>query len=123
MSGRNSGFSRGDKIRKAMMREVSDIIARELKEPVLANQIISVTDVDISPDNRHARVYVSILGDETKRNEIMEALVESQPKIRQHVGQRIRLRYTPEIEIRYDDSLERGSRVTELLNQISKGEV
>ena len=117
------GFSRGDKIRKAMMREISDIIAHEIKEPVLNNQIISVTDVVPSPDNRHARVYVSILGDESKRAEIMEVLKEAQPKIRMHVGQRIRLRYTPEIEIRYDDSIERGSRVTDLLNQISRGEV
>lgn len=117
------GFSRGDKIRKAMMREISDIIARELKEPVLSDQIISVTDVVISPDNRHARVFVSILGDDAKRTEILEVLKEAQSKIRHHVGQRIRLRYTPEIEIRYDDSIERGSRVTDLLNQISRGEV
>lgn len=118
-----SGFSRGDKVRKAMMREVSDIIRGELNEPALVNEVISVTDVVISPDNRHAKVFVSILGDDEKRETIMAVLIESQSKIRQHVGQRVRLRYTPEIEIRYDDSLERGSRVTDLLNQISKGEV
>ena len=106
-----------------MMREISEIIARELKEPILANQVISVTDVVISPDNRHAKVFVSILGDDAKRAEILTVLQEAQSQIRHHVGQRIRLRYTPEIEIRYDDSLERGARVTDLLNQISRGEV
>lgn len=117
------GFSRQDKVRKAMIREVSDIIAREVKGPVLSNQIISVTDIELSPDMRHAKIFISVFGNEELREEIMAVLVEAKPQIRAELGHRIRLRHTPDIDIRYDDSLERGTRVTTLLNQISRGEV
>jgi len=122
MANRND-FNRSDRIRKAVIREFSDILTHEVKDPKLVNQLISVTDVDVSGDLRHAKVFVSIMGDETLQAEIMEVLQENTPKIRSAIGQRIRLRYTPEIDIRLDNSLERGARVTQLLNQISRGEV
>ncbi len=118
-----SGYNRADRVRKALMREVSDVIAHEIKDPALVNQLISVTDIDLSPDLRHAKVFVSIMGETEQKQEILKILQEAQPRIRSVVGQRVRLRYTPEIEIRYDESLERGSRVTQLLNQIARGEV
>ena len=120
MSREHSGNNRQDKVRKALMREVSDIIAHQIKDPALVNQVISVTDAEISPDLSTARIFVSICGDETVRQEIMTVLKEAEPKIRTLVGQRIRLRVTPRIEIRYDDSLERGSRITQLLDQIAQ---
>jgi ribosome-binding factor A len=116
-------FSRSDRVRKAIMREVSDIIAHAIKEPRLANVLISVTDVEVTHDLRFARIFVSILGEEETRNEIMDILIEAQPKVRSELGARVRLRYTPEIDIRLDDSLERGARVTQILDQISRGEV
>jgi ribosome-binding factor A len=122
MANRNE-FSRSDRIRKAIIREFSDILTHEIKDPKLVNQLISVTDVEVSGDLRHAKVFVSIMGEEALQNEIMEVLQENTPKIRSAIGQRIRLRYTPEIDVRLDNSLERGSRVTQLLNQISRGEV
>jgi len=117
------GFSRSDKVRKAMIREVSDIIARDVKDPALNNRVISVTDIDLSADMRHAKIFISVFGDDDVREEVMAVLQESQHQIRSELGRRLQLRYTPEIELRYDDSLERGTRVTELLNQISRGEV
>lgn len=122
MANRND-FSRADRVRKAIIREFSDILTHEVKDPKLVNQLISVTDVEVSGDMRHAKVFVSIMGDETLQNEIMEVLKENTPKIRSAIGQRIRLRYTPEIDVRLDNSLERGARITQLLNQISRGEV
>lgn len=122
MANRND-FSRADRVRKAIIREFSDILTHEVKDPKLVNQLISVTDVEVSGDMRHAKVFVSIMGEEALQNEIMEVLKENTPKIRSAIGQRIRLRYTPEIDVRLDNSLERGARVTQLLNQISRGEV
>jgi ribosome-binding factor A len=115
-------FTRHDKVRKALMREVSDIIATEIKAPELQDVIISVTDVELSQDLRHAKVFLSILADPEEREAILEVLEEAQPQIRQAVGQRIRLRFTPEVVLRLDDSLERGSRVSHLLDQIARGE-
>lgn len=122
MANRND-FSRTDRVRKAIIREFSEILTHDVKDPRLVNQLISVTDVEVSGDMRHAKVFVSIMGEESLQNEIMEVLKENTPKIRSAIGQRIRLRYTPEIDVRLDNSLERGSRVTQLLNQISRGEV
>lgn len=116
-------FSRADRVRKAVIREFSDILANEIKEPRLINHLISVTDAEVSGDLRHAKVFVSVMGDEATQQEVMGILKESESKFRYEIGQRIRLRYTPEIDIRLDDSLERGTRVTQLLNQISRGEV
>ncbi|HEY9745262.1 MAG TPA: 30S ribosome-binding factor RbfA [Oculatellaceae cyanobacterium] len=116
-------FSRADRVRKALIREFSDILANAIKEPQLMNHLISVTDVEVSGDLRHAKVFVSIMDEEAVQQEVMAILKEYTPKFRYEIGQRVRLRYTPEIDIRLDSSLERGSRVTQLLNQISRGEV
>ena len=113
-------FSRADRVRKAMMREVSDIIAHRIKNPALNNILISVTDVEVSHDLSHARIFISVMADEPTRQTVMNIITEATPQIRTEIGQRIRLRHTPSLDIRYDDSLERGSRITELLNQISK---
>lgn len=123
MAQHGGGFSRSDRVRKALMREVSDIIAREIKDPVLANRLISVTDVEVTPDMRYAKVFISVMGDAEVQQNVLDVLQTAQPQIRTEVGRRIRLRHTPEIQIHYDDSLVRGARVTDLLNQISRGEV
>lgn len=120
---KRSDFSRSDRIRKAIIREFSDILAHAIKDPRLSDQLISVTDVEVSGDLRHARVFVSIMGEEAQQQDAMEVLRENQSKVRFEIGQRIRLRYTPEIDIRLDNSLERGTRVTSLLNQIARGEL
>ena len=122
MANRNE-FSRSDRVRKAIIREFSDILSHEIKDPILVNQLISVTDVEVSADMRHAKVFVSIMGEEELQKEIMQVLLENRPKIRYALGQRIRLRHTPEIGVYLDNSLERGTRITQLLNQISRGEV
>lgn len=116
-------FTRADRVRKALMREVSDIIRRQVKDPRLANEVISITDVEVSGDLRHAKLFVSIFGSPEIQAEIMEILQEWKPQIRSEIGKRIRLHHTPEIQFYIDNSLERGSRVTQLLDQISKGEV
>jgi ribosome-binding factor A len=118
-----SQFSRQDKVRKALMREVSAIMSTEIREPALQDQVVSVTDVELSADMRHAKVFISIMADEAKQAELLELLQAHQPLIRQQVGQRIRLRHTPEIHMFLDDSLERGSRISQLLDQISRGEL
>lgn len=115
-------FSRADKIRKAIMREVSDIIQRGIKDPRISG-IVSVTDVEVSSDYRYAKVYVSIFGDEAHKEQTMEALVDSEPRVRSEIGKRIRLRHTPEITFHIDDSFDKASRITSLLDKIKKGEL
>lgn len=116
-------FSRADRVRKALMRELSDILRREIQDPALENRVVSVTDVDLSKDLRVAKVFLSVLGSPDEQQAVITALMAHVPEIRQEVGARIRLRYTPEIRLSLDDSLERGSRVSALIDKISRGEV
>jgi len=115
-------FSRGERIRKALIKEISDIIQRQVKDPRISG-IVSVTDVDLSADYGYAKVYISIYGTDEQKENTMEAIEDSTPYIRKEVGRRIRLRHVPELEFRKDDSLERGSRITSLIDKISKGEI
>jgi len=115
-------FSRGERIRKALIKEISDIIQRHVKDPRISG-IVSVTDVDLSADYGYAKVYISIYGTEEQKENTMEAIEDSTPYVRKEVGRRIRLRHVPEIEFKMDDSLERGSRITNLIDKISKGEL
>lgn len=116
-------FTRSDRVRKALMREVSDIIAHDIKDPLLTNVLISIIDVEVTPDLRYAKIFLSIMAEPTVQEAVISLLQEHQSKIRSEVGRRIRLRYTPEIELKLDNSLERGARVTQLIEQISRGEV
>lgn len=117
-----SSFSRADKVRKALMKEISDIIRKDVKDARISG-IVSVTDVEIKQDLSHAKVYVSVYGSEAEKEQTMIALEENKSVVRKEVGRRIRLRHTPEIEFRGDDSLERGTKLTQLIDKISRGEI
>ena len=113
---------RNERVRKALMREISDILLREVKDPKISG-IVSITDVEVSHDNSFAKVFYSVLGDESTRKHTSEALLKLTPRIRYAVGKRIRLRLTPELRFVLDESLERGMRVTDLIDKISRGEI
>jgi ribosome-binding factor A len=72
---------------------------------------------------RHAKIFVSVYGPPELQADILDILKEWTPQVRTHIGKRIRLHHTPEILFCLDTSLERGSRVTQLLDQISRGEL
>src|SRR5690606_20472172 len=79
---------------------------------------VSVTDVELSGDLRHAKVYVSVYGSEEERQAALSGLQNAQGFVRTELGRRIRLRHTPEVQFRFDPSIERGARVHELLRQV-----
>ena len=113
---------RNEKVRKALMREISDIIFKEIKDPRISG-VISITDVEVSSDNSSARVYFSVLGDESTKDLVKVALDSNTPRIRHEVGKRIRLRKTPTLLFILDDSLERGSKMMDLINKVERGEI
>ncbi len=108
---------RVEKLRELIREEVSDIIHRVLKDPRIG--FTSVTDVELSSDLRHAKVFVSVLGSEEDRQRTMEALHNAVGFVRTELGRRIRVYRTPEIQFRLDTSIERGTRVMELLRTLS----
>jgi ribosome-binding factor A len=110
---------RVEKLRELIREEVSDIIHRSLKDPRIG--FASVTDVELSSDLRHAKIYVSVLGGEQERQRTMEALQNAVGFVRTELSRRIRIYRAPEIQFRLDRSIERGTRVMELLREISQG--
>lgn len=113
---------RNERVRKALMREISDIIFREIKDRDICG-MVSITDVDVSSDNSAARVFYSVFGDETVKEKTSKALERHVGQIRHEVGKRIRLRKTPTLLFILDESLEKGAKMTELINKIERGEI
>ena len=113
---------RNERVRKTLMKEIADIIQKELKDSRI-HGVVSITDIEISHDNSYAKVYYSVFASEEEKKTTIAAITENTSKIRYEVGKRIRLRLTPELRFIPDDSLERGSNVTEIINKISRGEL
>ena len=113
---------RNERVRKALMREISDIILREVKDPNIC-AMVSITDVEVSSDNTAARVFYSVFGDDEAKKKTSIALEKHVGQIRYCVGKRIRLRKTPSLNFILDDSLEHGAKMTELINKIERGEL
>lgn len=114
--------NRADKIRKTMIKEVGDILLKDIRDTRIKG-IVSVTDIELASDYSFAKVFVSVLCNEEDKAPALEALKEKEPTVRFEIGKRIRLRLTPKIEFHLDDSLERGSRISALIDKISKGEI
>ncbi|MFE4104964.1 30S ribosome-binding factor RbfA [Almyronema epifaneia] len=100
-------------------REVSQMLLSGIKDDRVGAGMVSVTDVDVSGDLQHAKIFVSIYGTEEARSETMAGLKAATGYVRSELGQRIRLRRTPEVLFKEDRSFERGTRVLSLLNQLS----
>lgn len=114
--------SRGDRIRKILIKELSDIIQHKVKDSRISG-IISVTDVELSHDYKYAKVYVSIFSTEASQKEVMDAIEESASFIRGELSKRIRIRHTPELKFFLDESIEKARKINDLLDKISKGEI
>jgi ribosome-binding factor A len=98
------------------IREVlGDAIATELKDPRIG--FVTVTDVDTSPDLRTARVYVSVLGDQQERERSLAGLRSSHGVLQGKIAAAMRLKRTPTLTFEYDDSVERGDRISRLLDE------
>ena len=111
---------RNERVRKELMRDISEILRKEIRG--LAG-VVSILDVEVSHDNSFAKVIYSVLGNPEQIEKTKEIIEKSTPKIRSEVGKQIRLRLTPELKFVYTDSLEKGSRVSELIDKISRGEL
>ncbi len=111
---------RTDRIDELLRQEIGEILAREVKDPAIG--FATITDVETAPDLRHARVWVSVIGQKGEREATIAALQRAMGFVRHELGTRLRLRRIPELTIRLDDSIERGTRVLHLLDQLEAGE-
>ncbi len=113
---------RPEKVAHLMRREVADILERRLRDPRVTARV-SVTDVEITHDLSFAKIFVMVSGEPAERDMTLQGLQRAAGFVRHELGDRLGLREVPEIRFVYDDSLDRGARVDDLLRKIEKGEV
>ncbi|NLJ24339.1 MAG: 30S ribosome-binding factor RbfA [Firmicutes bacterium] len=111
---------RVQRVREAIKQEASDII-QQMKDPRIG--FVTVTDAEVSRDLRHVKIFISVLGDEETKRTSFEGLERATGYIRSEIGQRIRLRHTPEIIFRWDESIERGARISQLLQDLKEEDI
>jgi ribosome-binding factor A len=100
------------------VREVLSLAIGDIKDPRVG--FVTVTAVDTSPDLRRARVYVSVLGDQAERDQSLAGLTSSHGFLQSRVARELRMKRTPQLEFSYDDSADRGMRITELLREVDE---
>jgi ribosome-binding factor A len=105
---------RRDRVASVLVREISDIVMREIKDPRIG--FITITSVDLSPDLKSAKVYFSCLGDKPKS---LQTLTHAKGFIRSSLAHRMRLRTVPELDFEIDNSYEHGKKIDELFEKIS----
>jgi ribosome-binding factor A len=108
---------RQDQLGEVITHELSDLIRMRMKDPRIG--FASITDVEVSSDLRHAKVFVSVMGDEQERRATLSALSHAAGFLRHELAQRLTIRYTPEISFRLDESIARGVHLLDLINQVN----
>ena len=108
--------NRPDRVGEAIRDELSLLLAREVHDPGIG--FVTLTRVKVSPDLQIARVYYTTMGDERAQRETAKALGRATPFLRRQLGQRIRLRRVPEIGFFYDESIARGDRIEQILQEL-----
>ncbi len=111
---------RVSRVAALIQQEVSQMVLHDIKDDRVGAGMVTVTDVDVSGDLQHAKIYVSIYGTEQAKAETMAGLKSATGYVRSELGRRIRLRRTPEVVFIEDRALERGDRMLALLNQLSQ---
>ena len=107
---------RVQRVRELLKRELSEIIRREL--PLSEVGLITVNDVDISKDLQVATVYVGVVGTAPQQKEALARLEHSRKQFQGMIGRAVVLKYTPQLRFALDDSIERGNRVLQILEEL-----
>ena len=108
------------RVDEALREVLSDAIAKGLKDPRIG--FVTVTEVKTSPDLRHARVYVSVLGDEAARTASLEGLRSAHGFLQGVIASELSFKRTPALTFHYDESVDRGMRISELIEQVGRSE-
>ncbi len=111
-------FQRSDRVSEELLHEISQIVLREMKDPRLeTGGLVSFTRVELTKDLRNATVFVSVLGKEADAESVMVALRSGAGYIRTTIGKRLRMRVSPELVFKLDDSIAHGARIHQLLRE------
>lgn len=109
---------RANRVAEQIKKEVGELLTLKIKDPRIG--FVTITDVDVTGDLQQATIYFSVLGDEDKKEETLAGLETASGFIRSEIGQRIRLRKTPEITFEFDEAHEYGNHIETLLRDLKK---
>ena len=111
----NKSFSRRDRVSEQIRRELAELIRTELKDPRVG--MISITDVEVTADYAHAKVFFSTLAGSENLPEVMTGLQKASGFLRRELGKRISIHMTPQLHFVFDQSLERGADLSKLIQE------
>jgi ribosome-binding factor A len=106
---------RTDQVGEAIRETVAEIVGHGLKDPRIG--FVTITRVEVTPDLRQARVLFSVLGDKAQKDKTLAGLQQAAGYIRREIGQRIQIRYTPQLNFQYDVGIDATDRVARLLEE------
>jgi ribosome-binding factor A len=109
---------RSERTSKLIQREISELLEREVNDPRLC-KFISVTEVTLSPDLKHAKIFVSTLGTEINKEDLLAGFNKASGFLRKELAAHLRLKQIPQLSFCYDDSIERGARLLKLIGELS----
>ncbi len=107
-----------ERVNSLIRQEISELLQREVKDPRLSN-FIAVTEVSTSPDLKYAKVLVSCIGSEEEKQEVLSTLASASGFFRKELIRRLNLRHVPELNFKWDDSIEHGDHLLQLIDKVS----
>ncbi len=108
-----------ERVNTLIRREISELIQHELRDPRLS-EFITVTEVDTSPDLKHAKIYISSMSGQQEEQKILGVLNSASGFLRTALANKIRIRYTPELHFVWDNSIEHGDRILRLIDEVTQ---
>ena len=109
--------NRPQRVGDEILKEISNLLLRKVKDPRLGG--VTLTEVRMSKDLRHAYVYYSLFGRDEQKKQVQAGFESAKGFIRKEIGERLHFRYVPDIQFRYDISLEYGQKIEKLLKKIT----
>ena len=110
-----------ERINQLIRQEISELLQREIKDPRLS-KFIAVTEVTTAPDLRHAKVYISFISNQQQKQDALDALAGASNFFRKEMARKLRLRRIPELSFHWDDSIEHGAHIMDLIDQVSSSD-
>ena len=104
-----------ERVNEVIRRELSEIVRREV---VFDAPLVTIQSADISPDLKSCHIYVSVIGNDAQKQEVINRLLDKRKQLQQMLMKRVTLKYTPQLHFEIDHALERGDRVIQILEQI-----
>ncbi len=107
-----------ERVNSLIRQEISELLQRQVKDPRLSS-FIAITEVSTSPDMKYAKIFVSRVGSEGERQETLNALASASGFLRSELFKRLKLQHTPELSFQWDDSIERGAHLLQLIDEVT----